>query len=51
MPMDLRLNKKGDVPGWAYVVGLVLGLIFIIILGVIIAKSAGVQVDILKGIW
>ncbi len=49
--MDTRLNKRGETPGWVYVIAFILGLLLVVIVGYIIGKSAGVQVDILGDIW
>jgi len=44
--MDLRLmfelwkNKKGDIPGWGYVIALILGL-FLIFVGIFLFYQGG----------
>jgi hypothetical protein len=50
MLSSYRLNKKGDMPGWGYVVALIIMLAFIIV-GLIIMYSSGKgMTDILGGI-
>lgn len=40
-----RLNKKGDVPGWAIVIGLILGLVVIIAVIYISIKGKDFLID------
>ncbi len=37
--MDFGLKKKGEIPGWGYVIALILGLALIIIGAIMIYKT------------
>jgi len=44
-------NKKGDIPGWAYIIALIIGL-FILLLGLYVAwKSGQKQTGILEEVF
>jgi len=47
---DFLKQKKGEIPGWAYIVGLIVGLIALIILIYIAAKSGRTTVEQITGL-
>ena len=47
---DLLYSKKGEIPGWMFIVGLILGLFALIILIYIAVKSGKGTVEQLGGL-
>lgn len=47
MIMSLIKSKKGDIPGWSYIVALIIGLLVIAFIVWLAVKSGSKQVDLL----
>jgi len=45
-----RLNKKGDIPGWVYIIGLIVGLIIVGFFLWVSLKSQQANIGILEAI-
>jgi len=48
--IKMKKNKKASVPGWIYLIGLIIGLFVIALFIWVTVKSGGAQSELLSGI-
>lgn len=45
----LKMNKQADIPGWAYIIALIIGLCIILFAFWLFTRSGQGMVDLLRG--